>query len=137
LDVIGGKGIVPQDLLVAVQERLDRTGLNVLDGIDVLGLGSLGVCAPISGILILPGGGTFLLGGGFLSLGSGFVSLVGVILVGAILLLRPTDGLLVGGPRPLPFGQASIASQCQSAHRAHARGQREGQDSESGVHQHP
>jgi hypothetical protein len=44
--------------------------------------------------LVLPGGGFLSLGEGFLSLG------------GAVLLLRPTDVLLVGGPRPLPFEQA-------------------------------
>jgi hypothetical protein len=79
--VVGGEGIVSQELLVAVPECHDGIGLNVLDGIDVLALGSLGgVRAPT--------------GSGFLSLG------------GAVLLSRPTDGLLVGGPRLLPFEQA-------------------------------
>ncbi len=91
----GGEGIVPQELLVAVPERLDGVGLDVLDGIDVLGLDPLGgVRAPISSCLVLPGGGFLLLDRGFPSLG------------GAVLLLRPTDGLLIGGPRLLPFGQA-------------------------------
>src|SRR4028118_701010 len=63
--VLGGERIVSQELLVAVPERHDGIGLNVLDGIDVLALGSLGgVRAPTGSCLVLVGG-LFLLGGGF------------------------------------------------------------------------
>jgi hypothetical protein len=72
---------------VAVPERLDGVGLDVLDGIDVLGLGSLGGFRPICSCL-------FLLGG-FLLLDSCFFSPCG-----AILPLRPTDGLILGWPEP-------------------------------------